>query len=78
MKSLRYWCKLYFDTMRGHILILQDSDGHYSMLYHADGRLAHTFQTGYSPIVYPTPKYKVIELLSVWDLARVRKLYNIS
>ena len=48
------------------------------MVYHANGKLAHTFQTGYSPVVYPTPKYKVIELLSVWDLPRVRKLYSIS
>lgn len=78
MKTLRYLCKQYFDTMRGHILILQDTDGHYSALYFANGKLAHQFQNGYCAIVYPTPKYKVIELLSVWDLPRIRKQYNIS
>lgn len=78
MRTLRWLCKKYINSLwTGKVLVLQDIQGHYSVLYKANDRVAHQFQNGFSPIVYPTPKYKVIDLLSVWELDSLRKIYNI-
>lgn len=77
MKTVRYWSRLYFNDLIVKCLILKDQDNHYSVIYQANGSIAHQFQKGFSPIVYPTPKYRVVEFIDRWDIHRLRD-YNIS
>lgn len=53
------------------VVLLEDADGHLSILYKSDGRIAHQFQEGYSPIIDPPMPYNV---LGVYDASKALTL----
>lgn len=53
------------------VLLLEDADGHLSILYRSGGRIAQQFQEGYSPIIDPPMPYNV---LGVYEAPKALKL----
>jgi hypothetical protein len=68
MDQLTKLAKQFDKSIKGQtVLLVQDTDGDFAVLYRLNGRIAFQFRDGYCPIISPAMTYEVKGLVPIHE-----------